>query len=200
MKPLFHIGTILLILATISCSSNRIQYLTIPHEDVMSQYNTRQKVFLEFGSPDNQTTIDSITSFTYNMGSVSWVNGTTISTGTYSSLTNPLYRPVANPVVSSTRYISTTNTLAKSTTINSYAKFWIMGDSVMKWETQGIDRSRRIPISSTQFADTLNQQNSGNNSYVINGQPSSTNETFKSQTLPIMTFVLILATLRIIAN
>jgi hypothetical protein len=200
MKLIFRAGYIVIALAILSCSASRIQYQTIPHEEVMSEYNTRQKVFLEFGSPDNQTTIDSITSFTYNMGSVSWVTGSTISTGTYGSLTNPLYRPVANPVVSSTRFIATASTLAKSTTVNSYAKFWIMGDSVMKWETQGIDRSRQIPNSPTQLADTLNQQNSGNTSYVINGHPSSANETFKSQTLPIMTFVLILATLRIIAN
>ncbi|MDA0686383.1 MAG: hypothetical protein O3C22_06115 [Bacteroidetes bacterium] len=196
---IIKVGTLLALVSLFSCSSNRIQYLTIPHEEVMSEYNTRQKVFLEFGSPDNQTTIDSITSFTYNMGSVSWISGSTISTGTYGSITNPLYRPLANPIVSSTRFISTTNVLAKSTTVNSYAKFWIMGDSVMKWETQGIDRSRKIPISS-QLADTLYPQSRGNNSYVINSQPSSTNETFKSQTLPIMTFVLILATLRIIAN
>lgn len=154
MNHLFRNGFTLFAITLCSCGVNQFQYQTIPHSEVMSSFNTKQKVFLEFGSPDNQITIDSITSYTYNMGTIGWSRNTAIASGTYTSFTNPLYNPVFNPLVGNSKFYATQNTATRTATVNSYAKFWLIGDSVMKWETLGIDKSKQVPITPTQEDET----------------------------------------------
>lgn len=125
----------------------------------MSEFKTKKQVFLEFGVPNDQITIDSITSFTYYIGtqtqSSSFTLGNTTYSGTYSNRTvysgslvsvyNPYYQARTNEYVYNGTAISTYSTTGSSQTTNRYIKFWMMNDSVLKWETLGYNRERKVP-------------------------------------------------------
>lgn len=130
--------------------------ITIPHEQVMSEYRTRKQVFLDFGVPDNQSTYDSITAVTYNLGTVtsssaigsalSFNSGSaeskSVYTGVYMSSYNPFYDPNAIRTIYNSMSVTSVASMGYSQTSNRYAKFWMIGDSVMKWETLGLNKSR----------------------------------------------------------
>jgi hypothetical protein len=125
----------------------------------MAEFKTKKQVFLEFGVPNDQITMDSITSFTYTIGtqtqSSSFSIGNTNYSGTYSNRTvysgsrvstyNPYYQVSTSNYIYNGTAISTYSTIGSSQTTNRYIKFWMMQDSVLKWETLGYNRERKVP-------------------------------------------------------
>jgi len=130
------------------------QYLTTSHAEVMSSFSTKGQVFIEFGVPDQQFTVDSITSYYYKFGEetksissgkTSGVSATSQAQNVVSGIMavsgNPYFKGVINGPVYNTYSVSSFTNTSNSETFIKHARFWMIGDKIVKWETQGIDKS-----------------------------------------------------------
>ncbi len=156
--------TILILLGIVGCSPkiyNIPEYIKTPHAEEMAKFKNKKDVVMNFGAPDKSITFDSIEVIEYQLGQITNSKGVsrsvtsgnnqalnTLYSGTLIRNENPYYQPsvmnsVSNIVLS--QYITTTSSDASSETIMKYAKFWLIGGDVMKWETQGIHLGKDIP-------------------------------------------------------
>lgn len=130
------------------------QYNKTTHEEVMSTFTTKGQVFIEFGVPDQQFTLDSITSYYYKFGEetksitsgksagvAATAQAQNVISGIMAVAGNPYYKGVSTGPVFNTYSVTSFTNTSNTESFIKYARFWIIGDKVVKWETQGIDKS-----------------------------------------------------------
>ena len=153
------------------------EFLITSHAEVMSTYKTKSDVLMEFGSPDERWTVDSIESINYDYGQIEEGTGTSTSIGhgssqgTSSAASYMLFAGVAmsalNPLYTRTNYATNFNNFqvttsrSKSETFKKYVKFWFIGDNVIKWETFGVDQTIYDP--NPEYEDYMYRVNRINN-------------------------------------
>ena len=125
------------------------------HADVMTQdYPTKKSVFLKFGTPTNKETFENIENWYFKLSEVtaSTSIGHSYGTGRISqNPMNPYFRTVDRELV--TRQSQNTFQKTNSTTVETFVKFWFVNDTVIKWESYGVDFSR--PITMPPIAETI---------------------------------------------
>lgn len=123
------------------------KYTVIPHEEVMrNDFPTKKAVFLKFGTPTSKETFENIENWYFKLSEITSSNSIGISSGTGVIHQNP-YNTVLNPINQSLIVNQTQVNTQKtnSTTVETYVKFWFINDSVSKWESVGVDYSKKIP-------------------------------------------------------
>jgi len=132
----------------------------IPHEEVMKvDYPTKKAVFLKFGTPTNKETFENIENWYFKLSEVTSSNSIGFSSGTgliYQNPLNPYLNPVNRSLVVNQSQINSQNT--KSTTVETFVKFWFVNDSVSKWETLGVDYSKMVPNNNYDEAEALKSE------------------------------------------
>ncbi|MEY4542514.1 MAG: hypothetical protein RL411_591 [Bacteroidota bacterium] len=125
------------------------------HADVMTQdYPTKKSVFIKFGTPTSKETFENIENWYFKLSEVtaSTSIGHSYGTGRISqNPMNPYFRTVDRELV--TRQSQNTFQKTNSTTVETFVKFWFVNDTVIKWESYGVDFSR--PITMPPIADTI---------------------------------------------
>jgi hypothetical protein len=125
------------------------------HADVMTQdYPTKKSVFIKFGTPTSKETFENIENWYFKLSEVtaSTSIGHSYGTGRISqNPLNPYFRTVDRELV--TRQSQNTFQKTNSTTVETFVKFWFVNDTVIKWESYGVDFSR--PITMPPMADTI---------------------------------------------
>lgn len=125
------------------------------HADVMTQdYPTKKSVFIKFGTPTNKETFENIENWYFKLSEVtaSTSIGHSYGTGRISqNPMNPYFRTVDRELV--TRQSQNTFQKTNSTTVETFVKFWFVNDTVIKWESYGVDFSR--PITMPPIAETI---------------------------------------------
>lgn len=116
------------------------------HADVMTQdYPTKKSVFMRFGTPTSKETFENIENWYFKLSEVTASTSIVHSYGTGRISQNPLnpyFLPVNRELV--TRQSQNTFQKTNSTTVETFVKFWFVNDTVIKWETFGVDYSRPI--------------------------------------------------------
>lgn len=148
----FGIFTLLFGALFFSCAVSTPKYnipptIKITHEQVMTMdFPTKKSVFVRFGTPTSKETFDDIENWYFKLSEVTNTNSIGLSSGTGQIGQNPL-NPSLTPINRTliTTQSAITNVRSNSTTVETYLKFWFVNDSVMKWETFGVDFSRSIP-------------------------------------------------------
>ena len=124
------------------------------HADVMTQdYPTKKSVFIKFGTPTSKETFENIENWYFKLSEVtaSTSIGHSYGTGRISqNPMNPYFRTVDRELV--TRQSQNTFQKTNSTTVETFVKFWFVNDTVIKWETYGVDYSRPIIMETTPTA------------------------------------------------
>lgn len=125
------------------------------HADVMTQdYPTKKSVFIKFGTPTSKETFENIENWYFKLSEVtaSTSIGHSYGTGRISqNPMNPYFRTVDRELV--TRQSQNTFQKTNSTTVETFVKFWFVNDTVIKWESYGVDFSR--PITMPPMAETI---------------------------------------------
>ena len=136
----------------------------IPHEEVMKvDYPTKKAVFLKFGTPTSKETYDNIENWHFKLSEVTSSNSIGFSSGTgliYQNPMNPYLNPINRSLVVNQNQINSQKT--NSTTVETYVKFWFLNDSVLKWESLGVDYSRMVPNKNYEEAEALKAANALN--------------------------------------
>jgi len=117
-------------------------------------YPTKKSVFIKFGTPTSKETFENIENWYFKLSEVtaSTSIGHSYGTGRISqNPMNPYFRTVDRELV--TRQSQNTFQKTNSTTVETFVKFWFVNDTVIKWESYGVDFSR--PITMTPIADTI---------------------------------------------
>ncbi len=136
----------------VSCASVPKKYNVTPmvkqtHNQVMTlDFPDKKSVFFKFGTPTIKDSLDNIENWYYKIAEVTNTTSLSHSTGMGIIKQNP-YHP-SLPVLNRS-LITTETTLSRvntnSTTIETYVRFWFKNDSVIKWETYGVNYEREIP-------------------------------------------------------
>lgn len=117
------------------------------HDDVMTEnFPTKKSVFIKFGTPTKKETFDNIENWYYKLSEVTNSTITGISSGVgsiYQDPLNILLKPEDRALITSSSQINSQK--VKSSTIETYVQFWFVKDTVMKWETSGVNYSYSIP-------------------------------------------------------
>ena len=125
------------------------------HADVMTEdYPTKKSVFMKFGTPTSRETFENIENWYFKLSEVtaSTSIGHSYGTGRISQFPmNPNVGSVDRTLV--TRQSQNTFQKTNSTTVETFVKFWFVNDTVIKWESYGVDFSR--PIEKPTTADTI---------------------------------------------
>ena len=125
------------------------------HADVMTQdFPTKKSVFMKFGTPTSKETVENIENWYFKLSEVtaSTSIGHSYGTGRISqNPMNPYFRTVDRELV--TRQSQNTFQKTNSTTVETFVKFWFVNDTVVKWESYGVDFSR--PITMPPIADKI---------------------------------------------
>ncbi len=135
----------LLIITTIySCKTAQPQVAMMPHQEVMTKdYPTKKAVFLKFGVPTGKETYENIESWYYKLSEVTKTEsiGLAVGSGIISqNPNNPLVGPIERSLIIQRNQLGSIN--SHSAMVETYLKFWFVNDSVIKWETYGVDYSR----------------------------------------------------------
>jgi hypothetical protein len=121
--------------------------VVLPHDEVMAiDFPTKKSVFVRFGSPTNKETFEGIENWYYKLSQVTNSNSIIRSTGVGQigqNPNNPGLPPIARTLITTQANLS--NTVTNSTTVETYLKFWFVNDSVMQWETFGVNFAREVP-------------------------------------------------------
>lgn len=119
------------------------------HNEVMTQdFPTKKTVFVRFGTPTSKETFDNIENWYFKISEItnSTSKGLSFGNGLISqNQMNPYVLPIQRSIETSNTVMS--NVRTNTTTIETYVKFWFINDSVVKWETLGVDYSRPKIIS-----------------------------------------------------
>lgn len=170
------ISSFIIVAIFVNCANQRITEYNVPmyiveksHQEIMSDFKTKNQVFLEFGTPDQQMQVDSIINFSYRLGEETKTIGLSNSNATYSGVAvrnnNPFY---SGNYLTSANYnnfaVITSKSVETSNTVIKYVKFWMINDQVIKWETQGIDKStfKRNPKYNSDIARKIEKKNKNN--------------------------------------
>lgn len=125
------------------------------HADVMTEdYPTKKSVFMKFGTPTSRETYENIENWYFKLSEVtaSTSIGHSYGTGRISQFPmNPNVGSADKTLV--TRQSQNTFQKTNSTTVETFVKFWFVNDTVIKWESYGVDFSR--PIEKPSTADTM---------------------------------------------
>lgn len=140
----------------------------ISHEEVMKiDFPTKKSVFLRFGTPTSKESFENIENWYYKISVETNSSGYTLSNGFGIIAQNPM-NPYLNAINRSLVVQQTQNSIqnTKSTSVETYVKFWFVNDTVIKWQTYGVDFSRpkgdEIEVEQLKYAneylyfDTLN--------------------------------------------
>ena len=116
------------------------------HYAVMNQdFPNKKAVFLKFGTPTNSSSFENVESWYYKIGeetnNVSRTLNFTTGT-THQNYLNPWLIDIFKSIEKTEHGIS--NQTSNSKTLETYVKFWFVNDTVVKWETYGVDYSRNI--------------------------------------------------------
>jgi hypothetical protein len=143
------IFTTVILIGLFSCAVPQTIPVNIPmqtHEDVMAiDFPTKKSVFIKFGTPTSKETFDNIENWYFKLSEVTASTSFGHSTGTVRIAQDPL-----NPLLSIvdraliTEQRQNTIQKSKSTTRETFVKFWFINDTVIKWETYGVDYGRPI--------------------------------------------------------
>ena len=130
MKKILLIKFAFIILFT-SCKSPVIY----THSQVMNRINTKSQLIEAYGLPASKSREGDIEQWIYDFGTVSrsrtYVNPTKVNTtASYNQYNNTVQiNSRTNPTFGST----------STSSYNRYAKFLLRGNSVINWETQGVN-------------------------------------------------------------
>ena len=142
MKKLNILSIFLVLLASCAAPLSYVEPKTIilSHEEVMStDFPLKEQVFGKFGSPNSKETYNKMENWYYKLGEITSSRSNGLSMGTGKLSADP-YKPslISNNIQST---IVNTQTISKET----YVKFWFRNDTVIKWETYGVNFQREIP-------------------------------------------------------
>ena len=116
------------------------------HADVMTQdFPTKKSVFIKFGTPTSKETFENIENWHFKLSEVTASTSIGHSYGIgriAQDPMNPYVRVLDKALV--TQQSQNTFQRTNSTTVETFVKFWFVNDTVIKWETYGVDYSRRI--------------------------------------------------------
>lgn len=130
MKKILSVKFAFIMLFT-SCKSP----LIYTHSQVMNRINTKSQLIQKYGLPTSKSREGDIEQWIYNFGTVSrsrtYVNPTNVNT-------TASYNQYNNTVQLNSR-TNPTYGFTSTSSYNRYAKFLLRGNSVIKWETKGIN-------------------------------------------------------------
>jgi len=113
------------------------------HDAVMTHdFPTKKSVFVKFGTPTSKETFENIENWYFKLSEVTNSNSIGFSSGTgkiSQDPMNPLLPSENRSLITQQRQIISIRT--NSTTRETYVKFWFVNDTVVKWETFGVDYS-----------------------------------------------------------
>jgi len=119
------------------------------HNEVMTKdFPTKKTVFVRFGTPTSKETFENIENWYFKISEItnSTSKGLSFGNGLISqNQMNPYVLTIQRSIETSNTVMS--NVRTNTTTIETYVKFWFINDSVVKWETLGVDYSRPKIIS-----------------------------------------------------
>jgi hypothetical protein len=119
------------------------------HDAVMTHdFPTKKSVFVKFGTPTSKETFENLENWYFKLSEVTNSNSIGFSSGTgkiSQDPTNPLLPSENRSLITQQRQIISIRT--NSTTRETYVKFWFVNDTVVKWETFGVDYSYPLPIA-----------------------------------------------------
>ena len=135
--------TACLLLGLISCVLQKPYVPMKSHDAVMTHdFPTKKSVFVKFGTPTSKETFENIENWYFKLSEVTNSNSIGFSSGTgkiSQDPMNPLLPSENRSLITQQRQIISIRT--NSTTRETYVKFWFVNDTVVKWETFGVDYS-----------------------------------------------------------
>ena len=144
--------------------------VVLPHDEVMAiDFPTKKSVFVRFGTPTNKETFEGIENWYYKLSEVTNSRTFGFASGVGSIGQNPnnlTLPPIQRSLV--TTQSSLSNSVTNSTTVETYLKFWFVNDSVMKWETIGVNFAREVP--NPKYNAELDMENQKNRKNQIQNQ------------------------------
>ena len=135
--------TACVVVGLISCVLQKPYVPMKSHDAVMTHdFPTKKSVFVKFGTPTSKETFENIENWYYKLSEVTNSNSIGFSSGTgriSQDPMNPLLPSENRSLITQQRQIISIRT--NSTTRETYVKFWFVNDTVVKWETFGVDYS-----------------------------------------------------------
>lgn len=140
-----------IIITITSCAVVPHQYLVSPtklltHSEVMAlDYPNKKSVFQEYGSPTKKETYDSIENWYFKLGEITNTSSVGLMSGSTKIKQDPLnpFIPAINRTIVANQH-QVSNSISTSTNRETYVKFWFESDTVIKWETFGVDYQRLV--------------------------------------------------------
>jgi len=140
-----------IIIVISSCAVVPHQYLVSPtnlltHSEVMAMdYPNKKSVFQVFGSPTNKEIYDSIENWYFKLGEITNTSSVGLMSGSSKIKQDPLnpFVPVINRAIV-TNQMQVSNSISTSTNREAFVKFWFERDTVIKWETFGVNYQRLV--------------------------------------------------------
>lgn len=140
-----------IIITITSCAVVPHQYLVSPtklltHSEVMAlDYPNKKSVFQEYGSPTKKETYDSIENWYFKLGEITNTSSVGLMSGSTKIKQDPLnpFIPAINRTIVANQH-QVSNSISTSTSRETYVKFWFESDTVIKWETFGVDYQRLV--------------------------------------------------------
>ena len=135
--------TACVVVGLISCVLQKPYVPMKSHDAVMTHdFPTKKSVFVKFGTPTSKETFENIENWYFKLSEVTNSNSIGFSSGTgkiSQDPMNPLFPSENRSLITQQRQIISIRT--NSTTRETYVKFWFVNDTVVKWETFGVDYS-----------------------------------------------------------
>jgi len=135
--------TACVVIGLISCVLQKPYVPMKSHDAVMTHdFPTKKSVFVKFGTPTSKETFENIENWYFKLSEVTNSNSIGFSSGTgkiSQDPMNPLLPSENRSLITQQRQIISIRT--NSTTRETYVKFWFVNDTVVKWETFGVDYS-----------------------------------------------------------
>jgi hypothetical protein len=135
--------TACVVVGLISCVLQKPYVPMKSHDAVMTHdFPTKKSVFVKFGTPTSKETFENIENWYFKLSEVTNSNSIGFSSGTgkiSQDPMNPLLPSENRSLITQQRQIISIRT--NSTTRETYVKFWFVNDTVVKWETFGVDYS-----------------------------------------------------------
>lgn len=139
--------------------------IIVPHNVVMTQdFPFKEQVFTRFGSPTSKETYNNVENWYYRLGEITNSSSLGLSTGV-----GKIYVDPSKPELLSSNLqmgIVNSQTYSKET----YVKFWFKNDTVVKWETFGVNFQREKPndkFDEIAYQKALNERKSDNSELVF---------------------------------
>lgn len=108
-------------------------------------FPTKKAVFVKFGTPTRKETFENIENWYYKLSEVTNSTSLGFAYGNGFIKQDPLNRllkPIDKAIITNEHTLNAQKT--NTTTVETYVKFWFINDTVVKWETFGVDYTRSI--------------------------------------------------------